>query len=294
MTLPGGLREGDIIETMLGEAAVSLVIREGEWVRARALSDDEIVDVRFDAVKLLRRHAWIGDRLVHYGVNGWQYEVLALNALDGIEVCSLPKRITQANRIGGERGSGLEDWTHLDGVPVAEVRNPAPDDLHLLAHTVRRSAQEQDVLAHAQAMTKVLSESVLGGGHVAPPLAALAWDSRPPGIGPSVVSQVARIRQIIEKHVPRWLTVDAALIAMLGPERLARAIFETDEGVQQFVDSVSDALIGDAPADDKERCILEERRARAMDIAWERNELGARVRSTSLVHRMTNYLRRRS
>lgn len=102
---------------------------------------------------------------------------------------------------------------------------------------------------------------------------------------------IRSLRAVLEDHIPPSTTVDRAVLELLGKGRLARALFETDEAVLQFVDRVSDALIGDEPRDDEERRKLDERVAHAMEIAWGRNELGVRARYEGLIARLLEQLR---
>lgn len=106
---------------------------------------------------------------------------------------------------------------------------------------------------------------------------------------------IPQLREQLLEQLPAYLTLEQGLVIMLGGQaRLARALFESDEAVLQFVDRVSDALLGDEPADDEERRKLDRRVARAMQIAWDRNELGARAHYEGLVARLVGQLGGRS
>lgn len=58
-------------------------------------------------------------------------------------------------------------------------------------------------------------------------------------------------------------------------DHVARALFASDERLLQFVERVADALIADGDVD-------HERTRRALDRAWERDELGARTKAYEL------------
>jgi hypothetical protein len=123
-----------------------------------------------------------------------------------------------------------------------------------------------------------------------PPSAVTIEPARQVPIGMHIsIANVRSLRAMLEDLVPLHTTVDRAVLDILSPALLARALFETDEALLQFVYLVSDALDGDELRDD-EACRM--RVARGMQIAWDRNEFGFRASYEKLIARLLEQLRR--
>ncbi len=117
--------------------------------------------------------------------------------------------------------------------------------------------------------------------HLAQALRSALDATPPPGMSPAAC--LAQVQTLAEMMAP-------APAEGLDVEQIARALFETDETVRRFVDRVSDAFKPGGEVDDANAVDLGRVR-RAFDLAWERDELGARTRHVERAREIVAHLR---